>query len=201
MDFDQSSIQNAISLISSWEIVAALFGVAYVILAAKESLWAWFFGFFSTLIYTILFWEGALVSSSFLNFYYMVMAGYGYYSWKKGASDNTELQITSYPISKNLIIIVIGILLSIIVGYLSSTYTEAKLAYMDSFVLVFSVIATWLLTQKIIENWLYWLVIDSVAIVLYWNTGYLATVMLFMVYIILGIYAYLTWRKEFNAHR
>ena len=201
MDFDQSSIQNAISLMSSWEIVAALFGVAYVILAAKESLWTWFFGFFSTLIYTIILWEGALVSSSFLNFYYMVMAGYGYYSWKKGASDNTELQITSYPISKSLIIIVIGILLSIIVGYLSSSYTEAKLAYMDSFVLVFSVIATWLLTQKIIENWLYWLVIDSVAIVLYWNTGYLATVMLFMVYIILGIYAYLTWRNEFNAHR
>ena len=199
MDFTPTSIQNAISLMSSWEITAALLGVAYVILAAKESLWTWLFGFFSTLIYTVIFWEGALVSSSFLNLYYMVMAGYGYYSWKKGSSEDTELQITSYPLSKNLLIIAIGLLVSLLIGYLSHTYTDAKLAYMDAFVLVFSVIATWLLTQKVIENWLYWLVIDSVATLLYWNTGYLATVMLFMVYIFLGIYAYITWKKEFDA--
>ena len=102
MDFSLSSIQNAFSLMSSWEITAALLGVAYVVLAAKESLWAWFFGFFSTLIYTVIFWEGALVSSSFLNFYYMVMAGYGYYSWKKGNSENDELQIKTYPLSENM---------------------------------------------------------------------------------------------------
>ncbi len=201
MELTLTSIQNAFSLMSLWELTAALLGVAYVILAAKESLWAWLFGFFSTLIYTIIFWEGALVSSSFLNFYYMLMAGYGYYSWKKGAEDNTELQISTYPISKNLLFITIGILISSIVGYLSSTYSDAKLAYMDSFVLVFSVIATWLLTQKIIENWLYWLVIDSVAIVLYWNSGYLATVILFMLYVILGLYGYVTWRREFNGNR
>ena len=185
---------------SSWEITAALLGVAYVILAAKESLWTWVFGFASTLIYTIIFWEGALLSSSLLNFYYMLMAVYGFYAWRKSTEDE-ELKITSYSFLKNLKFIVIGLLFSIVVGYLSSTYTDAKLAYMDAFVLIFSVMATWMLTQKVLENWLYWLIIDSVAIVLYWNTGYLATVMLFVVYIILGLYAYLTWKKEFNNYK
>jgi nicotinamide mononucleotide transporter len=187
---------NALLAMSPWEITAALLGVAYVILAAKESLWTWVFGFASTLIYTIIFWEGALFSSSLLNFYYMLMAIYGFYSWQKG-KENKPLSISSYSFQKNLKLISIAILLSIVVGYLSTTYTDAKLAYMDSVVLVFSVLATWMLTQKILENWLYWLAIDTVAIVIYWQTGYLATVVLFMIYIVLGVYAYLTWRKEF----
>lgn len=192
-------ILNALSLMSPWEITAALLGVVYVILAAKESLWTWVFGFASTLIYTMIFWEGALLSSSLLNFYYMLMAIYGFYTWRKG-KENEKLKITSCLFSKHLKFIVIGLLVSLVIGYLSTTYTDAKLAYMDAFVLVFSVIATWMLTQKILENWLYWLFIDSVAIVLYWNTGYLATVILFMVYIILGFYAYVTWKKEFTAY-
>ncbi len=193
------SLLDAFKLMSSWEITAALLGVAYVILAAKESLWTWAFGFVSTLIYTIIFWEGALVSSSLLNFYYMIMAVYGFYAWHNGKEDEA-LKISTYTLSKNLKIISLGLLFSLLIGYLSTTYSDAKLAYMDSFVLVFSVIATWMLTQKVLENWLYWLVIDSVAMVLYWKMNYLATVILFMVYIILGIYAYATWRKEFNAY-
>ena len=197
MELNINSLSNALQLMSSWEITAALLGVAYVLLAAKESLWTWAFGFASTLIYTIIFWEGALLSSSLLNFYYMLMAVYGFYAWRKG-KENEALKITSYTLSKNFQFIVIGLIISIVVGYLSNTYTNAKLAYMDSFVLVFSVISTWMLTQKVLENWLYWLIIDSVAIVLYWHMNYLATVMLFVVYIVLGLYAYVTWRKEFK---
>ena len=199
MTFNIENISTAISQMSSCEITAALLGVAYVILAAKESLWTWVFGFFSTFIYTIIFWEGALVSSSLLNFYYMLMAIYGFYAWRKG-KENEELKVSTYSFLTNIKFIVVGLFFSLIIGYVSNTYTDAKLAYMDAFVLVFSVIATWMLTQKILENWLYWLLIDSVAIVLYWNTGYLATVMLFMVYIVLGVYAYLMWMKEFNIY-
>ena len=191
------SIQNALLAIASWEITAALLGVIYVILAAKESLWTWFFGFFSTFIYTIIFWEGALLSSSLLNFYYMIMAVYGFYAWRKG-KENEKLSISTYSLLKHLKFIIIGLFFTILMGYVSNTYTDAKLAYIDSFVLVFSVLATWMLTQKILENWLYWVFIDAVAIILYWNTGYFATVILFGIYIILGLYAYLTWRKEFH---
>jgi len=199
MELSLNSIVNAFALMSLWEVVAVLFGIAYVILATKESLWAWFFGFVSTLIYTIIFWEGALLSSSLLNFYYMIMAGYGYYSWKKGIEEKS-LSITQLTIQKNLIFIFGGFILTLILAYLSNTYTHAKMAYMDAFVMVFSILATWMLTQKILENWLYWLVVDAVAIVLYWKSGYLATVILFAIYIALSIYGYLTWRKELNEN-
>jgi len=197
MNFDLNSILSAFSLMSSWEILASLLGVAYIIFLAKESLWAWVFGFFSTLIYTIIFWEGALVSSSFLNFYYMIMAFYGFYSWNKGESQD-RLKISNRNMSYHIKAILAGIVFALVIGYLSSTYTDAKFAYMDSFIMVFSIISTWMVTQKVLENWLYWIVIDSVAIVLYWNNGYLATVILFTLYIILGLFGYIKWKKEFT---
>ena len=84
MDFFPEGISSAFAQMSGWEVLAVVFGIAYVLLAAKESLWAWFFGFLSTLIYTLIFWEGALVSSSLLNFYYMGMAVYGFILWRSG---------------------------------------------------------------------------------------------------------------------
>ena len=201
MDFTLAGITNAFAQMSGWEILAVVFGIAYVLLAAKESLWTWLFAFLSTIIYTILFWEGALVSSSLLNFYYMLMAVYGFMLWRAGGKQGEELAITQWSLKKNSIIIVSGIAIAIVLAYLSDTYTDAKFAYLDTFVMVFSVIATWMLANKILENWLYWMVVDSAAIVLYWKSGYLATIILFMLYVLLAFYAYYSWRKAFNEYR
>ncbi len=200
MDLSLESIVNAFAVMSSWEILAVIFGIAYVLLAAKESLWTWLFAFLSTIIYTLLFWEGALVSSSLLNFYYMLMAVYGFILWRGAGEKGEELEITQWSMQKNVFTIVSGIVIAILLAYLSDTYTEAKFAYLDTFVLVFSVIATWMLAHKVLENWLYWMVIDSMAIILYWKSGYLATIVLFTLYIILAVYAYMSWRKVCHAY-
>jgi len=192
-------IIEAFAIMSRWELLAVAFGVAYVLLAAKESLWTWLFAFFGTLIYTILFWEGALFSSSLLNFYYMIMAIYGFVLWR-GSKDEEELEVSSYKLNNHIEIITTGVFISLIVGYLSDTYTESHFAYLDSFVLIFSVIATWLLANKILENWLYWIVIDSVAIFLYLQSKYYATVVLFVLYIVLSFWGYYSWRKGLDAH-
>lgn len=195
MDFSPEGISTAFAQMSGWEILAVVFGIAYVLLAAKESLWTWLFAFLSTIIYTVLFWEGALVSSSLLNFYYMGMAVYGFIMWRSGGEKGEELEITGWSVKKNISMIVSGLVMAAVLGYLSDTYTDAKFAYLDTFVLVFSVLATWMLANKILENWLYWMVVDSAAIVLYWQTGYLATIVLFALYILLAFYGYSSWRK------
>lgn len=200
MDLSLQGIMNAFALMSLWEITAVVLGISYVILAAKELQWAWPFAFFSTFIYTILFWDGALISSSVLNFYYMFMAVYGFMLWKKDASGE-QLAISRWRVKKHIFIILFGVLGSIALGYLSQTYAGAKFAYLDAFVMVFSMIATWMLANKILENWIYWMIIDSAAIVLYWKSGYLATIILFVLYVILAFYGYASWRKAFNEHR
>lgn len=199
MAFSLENILAAFTMMSGWEIIAALFGIFYVILAAKESLWAWFFAFFGTLIYTILFWEGALVSSSLLNFYYMIMAIYGFILWR-GGKEQEPLRISTYTGRQHSQVIVGGILAGVLLGYLSDTYLHAHFAYLDALVMVFSVIATWMLANKILENWLYWMVIDIAATFLYFQSQYYATVVLFAVYIVLAVYGFLAWRKEYRAY-
>jgi len=91
---------------------------------------------------------------------------------------------------------VTGVFFSLFAGYLLATYTPARLPYLDAAVMVFSILATWMLAQKILENWLYWMVIDAAAITLYWSTGYYVTIILFMIYVILSLYGYFSWRKS-----
>lgn len=178
----------------AWEVLAVILGVAYVIFAAKESLWAWGFGFFSTFIYTILFWEGALISSSLLNFYYMIMAVYGYLLWRADGNGET-LEVTVWENGYTLSVIAIGIVVSVVTGYLFDTYIGANHAYLDAFVMIFSVIATWMLAKKILQTWIFWIVIDIAAVVLYWKSGYHVTIVLFSLYVVLAFYGYTSWRK------
>ncbi|MBU1669273.1 nicotinamide riboside transporter PnuC [bacterium] len=192
-------IINSFSLMSGWEFLAVAFGIAYVLLAAKESLWTWFFAFFGTLIYTLLFWEGALVSSSVLNFYYMIMAVYGFILWR-GGKEEKPLTITTYTLSQHSQVIIGGLIGSVVLGYLSDTYLDANHAYLDAFVMTFSVIATWMLANKILENWLYWMVVDSAGTYLYFKSEYYATVVLFTLYVVLAFWGYYSWRKEYRAN-
>jgi nicotinamide mononucleotide transporter len=129
----------------------------------------------------------------------MIMAVYGFILWRSGGEQGEELEISQWSLKKNFFVLVIGLMTAALLGYLSDTYTDARFAYLDTFVMVFSVIATWMLANKVLENWFYWMVIDSTAIVLYWKSGYLATIILFLLYVILAFYAYYSWRKAYYA--
>ncbi|MDD3591683.1 MAG: nicotinamide riboside transporter PnuC [Sulfurovum sp.] len=197
MNVDLDAVLAAFTAMQKWEIIAVMLGILYIILAAKESAWCWVSGFFSTLIYTILFWEGQLLSSALLNFYYMGMSIYGFILWKHGKGrEEKHLTVTSWPVSIHLFTIVAGVLFSLFAGYLLTAYTPARLPYLDATVMVFSILATWMLAQKILQNWLYWVFIDMAAITLYWSAGYYVTIILFTIYVILSLYGYFSWRKS-----
>ena len=191
-------IINGFLALSYWEILATILGIAYVILAAKESFWCWPAAFISTLIYTVLFWEGQLPMQAILNFYYMGMAIYGYQLWRKKAVQEDTFRVTKLSLSKHLIYLFLASVLSFIIGYYLGEYTSTKLPYLDAAVMIFSVINTYLMAQKILENWIYWLVIDAAAIYLYWQTGFYVTIIMFCLYLVLAIYGYLEWKKSFN---
>lgn len=182
---------------SGWEYVGVVFGMLYLILAMKQSLWCWPAAFISTLVYTILFWQGALLMESALNVYYLLMAIYGYWQWRGNA--NTEINtkpVVSWSLPTHLVLIVLTSLFSICLGFLLEEYSHAKMAYLDSFTTCFAVVTTYLVTQKVLENWLYWVVIDLASIYLYIEMGYLPTAALFVVYTVLAIQGYRIWHKE-----
>jgi nicotinamide mononucleotide transporter len=190
-----NTIITGFAQMSGWEIAAALMGVAYILLAAKESQWCWPFAFFSTLIYTVLFWEGQLPMQALLNFYYIGMAVYGYWLWRKHGKAEDTLAITSWGLSNNLIFIVIGVIISALATYYLQVTEQSKSPALDAYTTVFAVMNTWLMAKKILQNWLYWVVIDAAAVVLYIETSYYATAALFVLNTILAVAGYISWVK------
>ena len=178
-----------------WEVIATTLGIAYVVLAARESIWCWPAAFVSTLIYTVLFWEGQLPMQAVLNVYYMGMAVYGWTLWRRQAQQDDSIVISSRPVRFHLWFISGGIALSVITAYYLEQFVGSRLPYLDAFVMVFSVMNTVLMARKVLENWLYWLVINSGAIALYWQTGYYVTIVMFGLYFVLAIIGYLSWKK------
>lgn len=191
-----NGFMEALINISPWEAIAVLLAVAYLLLAMRQSLWCWPAAFISTLIYTLLFFDAALLMDSVLNAYYLIMAVYGWYSWKYGNKNKDELDVSSWGMMRNIQIILLLALLSIGFGYVMDNYTRADFAYLDSATTVFAVFATYMLAKKILENWLYWIVIDGVSIYIYIQKAFYLTAGLFIFYTILAFFGYLQWKKD-----
>lgn len=190
-------LQGLLAL-SGWEVTAALLGVGYVVFAARESQWCWPMAFISTLIYTALFWDGQLPMQALLNFYYMGMAIYGYMLWRQHKQSEDNIAIHNWPISYNLAFLAVGTVLTLLVAYYLQSYNASQRPYLDAGVTVFSVLNTWLMARKILQNWLYWVIIDGAAIVLYLQTGFYATVALFSLYTILATAGYINWIRLYR---
>ena len=123
------------------------------------------------------------------------MAFYGYYHWNK---KEQSLQISEWSISKHLFVLVIGAILTFLMGFYFTTYTNAKMPIVDSFTTVFSIFATYMVAKKILGNWLYWIVIDIVSVYLYSSRDLHFTSLLFMAYTIIAIFGYFSWLKRNN---
>lgn len=188
---------TALQGMSPWEALAVALGVAYLLLAMRESLWCWYAGFASTAIFLLLFWEVNLLMESALQVYYLAMSVYGWWHWRQGAAGE-PLPISRWPASRHAMAIAAVALAAFASGALLSRYSEAALPYLDSFTTWGSILTTWMVARKLLENWLYWLVIDSASIYLYLDRGLYLTAILFAVYLVIAIFGFLQWQRHYR---
>lgn len=186
---------------SHWEYIAVALSMAYLLLAIKENLWCWPAAFLSTFIYTIMYWNGALLMESLLHFYYMYMAVYGWIVWRRGGDNQRELVITSWTLNQHLVIVMVTSIVAVILGYVMTNYTHADFAYLDSFTTCFAVVTTYLVAKKVLENWLYWIVIDTASMYLYYEKGYYPTLALFVFYTVMAVWGFKTWYEEYEQNQ
>ena len=174
------------------EGAAVFFSIVYVILAAKRNIWCWPFAGISVLLYIYICFNAHLFAETGLQIFYLSMAFYGYYNWNK---KKQSLQISEWSINKHFAVLILGAILTFLMGFYFTTYTNAKMPIVDSFTTVFSIIATYMVTKKILGNWLYWIVIDTVSIYLFYSRGLHLTSLLFITYTIIAIFGYFNWVK------
>ncbi len=194
--------------------LAILTSLLYVWLAAKDNNWCWFFAAISTAVWAWQsFFEYQLVSDGLLQIFYFVMAGVGFWRWTRegthkspSPSDNIldtpairspqVTSIQSMSLNEHLLVIGGGLLGGLALGFLFSNTLVAAATYPDAITTVFSVITTFLLIGRRLENWLYWIVIDAVYVWIYGSTGAVLFALMMLINIGMAIYGYLNWRKE-----
>nr|WP_211183397.1 nicotinamide riboside transporter PnuC [Thalassotalea sp. Y01] len=186
-----------------WELTAVLLSVAYVVLVARNNSWCWPAAFVSTLIFTIIFYDVSLLMESLLNIYYMAMAIYGWYRWQNShfLTAENSLPVITWPLQRHLLVIVSMSLLSLALGWFMDNYTQADFAYLDTFTTVFAVMTTYLVTIKLLENWLYWIIINSVSSYLYLQKGLEPTALLALFNIFMCFIGIYKWYKDYQQQQ
>ena len=179
-----------------WEILAVVMAVVYLVLAIRQNIWCWAAAAVSTLLYLFIMYQARLYMESVLQVFYLVMAAYGWHQWRRGGPDGNELKVSTWPLRYHLFAIGLVLILVFISGELLTRYSNAALPFLDSLTTWGAVVATFMVTRKILENWIYWFVIDSVSIALYLNRDLFFTAALFTMYLVMIVIGYRTWRAS-----
>jgi len=194
-----AQLAEALSTVSAWEITAVVLALAYLVLAIRESIACWPAAILSTSIYIVLMYKAGLYMQSALQLFYIAMAVYGWYNWRRGRGPEQKLAVSSWPLNRHAAPLVLIFLLTLASGFALSRYSNSAMPLIDSFTTWGAIVTTWMVAKKIIQNWYYWFVIDSVSVYLYASHGLWLTALLFTLYLVLVVVGYRQWRKSMEA--
>ncbi len=158
---------------TSIEAVAVFFGLIAVWLNVKQNIWCWPAGLIQVSLYVFIFYHAKLYSDLILHVIYIFLQLYGWYHWRFGGIKHDRLKVSRL---KPLIIfswMIVAVIGTLVWGYIMLNHTDAALPYPDAFTTVASLIAQFLMTRKNIESWILWVIVDIVAIGVYYYKAHI----------------------------
>jgi len=182
-----------------FEIVAAVFGVVSVFLSVRQNIWSWPTAIINVAMYIVVFYRSKLYSDTGLQVIYVVLNFYGWYQWLYGGKNRTVLPVARTGARLGAILVVIGTVSTAALGTFVSRNTDAALPYMDALTTSTSLVAQWMMTKKLLENWIVWVAVDVVYIGMYIYKDLYVTSALYAVFLVLSVMGYFEWKRSFAA--
>lgn len=195
--------QEALAL--SWvDWVVTVTALVYVVLAARENVWGWLWGIVSCGLWGYAsFFFYHLWLDALLQLFYVVMGVVGIYTWQRRDRETErggeDLPITRLSGKENLVVLLGGSVVALLFGYFFDVYTPAAATYLDAFVTVFSIVTTFMLVQKKLDNWAYWVAIDGVSVYLFFSRGAYLFAFIMILYTVIAANAFIQWLKTYKA--
>ena len=183
------------------EITAMALAILYLLLAVKQDIRCWAAWILSSCLYLYVMYTAGLYMEAFLQIFYIVMGIYGWAQWSKKQGDESLLVLTWKP-SKHVVAVLLIITLAFFSGSLLEKYTNAALPFLDALTTWGAIVTTYMVAKKILENWIYWFVIDAISIYLFISRELYFTAFLFFAYLIIIVIGYRSWhqiRRNQNA--
>jgi len=184
-------------IFTNWiEIVGAILSLIYLYLSIKQKISLWVFGFLSSAFYIVVFFQTKFYADMSLQFYYLAISVYGWFVWTHAKPETgQELPASKMTTRLILLLIVSSIIIYVIYYIVLARFTDSTIPKADSLVGMLSVIGTWMLARKLIENWLVWIIADGIATGLFFYKGLYPTAILFIIYTAMAVVGYYQWKK------
>lgn len=183
-------------IVQNWlEITAVIFAILYLILAVKQNILCWTAGIISSVLYFFIMQKAGLYMEAYLQVFYVVMGIYGWSQWSASNASNPSFIVNTWSKYQHMITISIILVLSLLSGFLLERYTDAALPFLDALVSWGAVVATYMVAKKLLENWIYWFVIDATSIFLFIERGLWLSAVLFATYLVIIFFGYQSWNK------
>lgn len=188
-----------LAISNRWEVLAVIAGIASVYLSTRENIWSWPTAIVNVSLYFVVFLEAKLYADMGLQVVYLVLSVYGWYEWLYGGEHRTALHVSRVTRSLGVRLLLIGIATAAILGTILARFTDAALPYLDSATTSTSLVAQWMMTRKILENWAVWVVVDVVYIGMFIYKQLYLTAGLYAVFLVLAVMGFRTWKRSLAA--
>lgn len=177
------------------EPTAVVFGIVSVWLSARQHIASWPTALVNVALYFVLFQRVKLYADMGLQVVYFALSLYGWYEWKFGGANRTELPVTRVTRRQVALLVPLGVGIAYALGALLFRQTDAALPWLDAAVTTTSLIAQWMMTRKLLENWLVWIAVDVVYVGMFLYKDLTLTAGLYAVFLVLAVLGYRQWRS------
>lgn len=185
---------------STIEWIAAAFGVVSVFLSVRENVWSWPTAIVNTALYVVVFRHARLYADMGLQVVYIAISVYGWYHWLYGGAGHGGLRVSRIRRRELLYLPVLAAAGTLTLGTLLGRYTDAAIPYLDSALTVCSLIAQWLMTRKVLENWMLWVALDVAYVGLFIHRALYPTALLYAVFLVLAAMGHVQWTRSYRSH-
>jgi len=181
------------------EFSAVLVGIVSVFLSVRQNIWSWPTALVNVALFSVVFYQSGLYSDMGLQVVYFGLSLYGWYEWLYGGAGHTELKVSRTSPRTWLVLSTIGVAFWAVDGALTSRLPGVAVPYIDAATATTSLVAQYMMTRKLLENWIVWIIVDVAYVALFVWRGLYLTAVNYAVYLALAVLGYLAWKRSLNA--
>ncbi|MDE6756094.1 MAG: nicotinamide riboside transporter PnuC [Muribaculaceae bacterium] len=180
------------------EIIGLVLGLFYLYFEYHASIWVWLFSLLMPMVSMIVYFDAGLYADFSINIYYLLASAYGLARWRgnkrrKGATISHIPPAFALMSMAAMLVIWLGIYLVL------HSFTNSNVPVMDSLTTALSIVGTWMLARKYIEQWAVWIVVDAICVGLYIYKEIPFYAVLYAVYTVVAVFGYRKWRAMMSA--
>ncbi len=186
------------------EVSGAILGILYIFFSIRQNILTWATGLLTSALYIVVFFRSGFYADMGLQVYYVGISIYGWYYWLKGGKEEehaggTQVHVKRIPKQTLLFSSGATVFIYFLLLFILLNFTDSTVPFMDSLTTALSILATWMLAKKYIENWIIWIFVDILSAGLYVYKSLWPTVILFAVYTVMAFVGYLEWKKDLKT--